>query len=79
MTMGNMRSLGVRSILVTCTPCGHTGQVNCDRWPDHLPTPDVELHLRCSRCGAKEVTSIIDVGEMYADHERRKAETRNGG
>ncbi len=64
-TLGNMRGIGVRSIIVSCTPCGHQGVVDCDRWPDDFPMPDVVTKLRCSKCGSKRLTSIINVAEMY--------------
>ncbi len=74
MTLGNMRSLGVRSIIVSCTPCGHSGVVSCDRWPDDFPMPDVVTRLRCSACGSKRLTSVINPGELYAAHRRAKGE-----
>ncbi len=66
MTLGNMRSLGVRSIIAHCSPCSHSASVNCDRFPDDFPAPDVDRYLRCFVCGSKKLTSIIDVGEMYS-------------
>jgi hypothetical protein len=34
MTLGNMRSLGVRSLVVTCELCHHEAILPTDRWPD---------------------------------------------
>jgi hypothetical protein len=34
MTLGNMRSLGVRSLAVTCELCHHEAVLPADRWPD---------------------------------------------
>jgi DNA-directed RNA polymerase subunit RPC12/RpoP len=70
MTLGNMRELGARSIIVACTPCGHSGVVNCEPWSDDFPIPDVVLKLRCSGCGSKRLTSIINVAEMYEGRRR---------
>jgi hypothetical protein len=72
MMLGNMRFLGVGSIIARCTPCDQSASANCDRWPDDYPVQNVELHLRCSVCGSKKLTSIIDVGEMYVAAEAKK-------
>jgi hypothetical protein len=66
MTLGNMRSIGCRSVKVTCGKCRHEAVVNCDRWPDEMPAPDVELYLRCSQCGSKDVRSRLHMAEVYA-------------
>ena len=34
MKLGNMRSLGVRSLAVTCELCHHEAVLPADRWPD---------------------------------------------
>jgi hypothetical protein len=34
LTLGNMRSLGVRWLYATCQTCGHETEVNVDGWPD---------------------------------------------
>jgi ribosomal protein L37E len=51
MTLGNMRSLGPRSLDVTCTACGHHTSVNVDAWPDDVPVPSMGVHMRCTKCG----------------------------
>ena len=66
MTLGNMRSIRVRSVSVTCDACSHEGVVNCDRWPDDLPVPDVALFLRCSQCGSKAIKASLNMPEYYA-------------
>ena len=51
MTLGNMRSLGPRSIDATCKACGHREIVNVDDWPDEEPVPALGPRMRCSNCG----------------------------
>jgi hypothetical protein len=34
MTLGNMRSLGVRSLFVTCELCHHAAVLSAERWGD---------------------------------------------
>jgi hypothetical protein len=60
MTIGNMRSQGVRSVSAYCQSinCGHEAAFNVDAWPDELPVPDIALSLRCSRCGRKEIRTM---------------------
>ena len=52
MTLANMRSLGVRSVVASCT-CGRESSVNVDRLPDTATVPSIRLKLRCSACGAR--------------------------
>src|SRR5258708_956085 len=51
MTLGNMRSLGVRSLFATCLACGSKTEVNIDAWPDDVPVPSFTRHMRCTGCG----------------------------
>jgi hypothetical protein len=39
MTLGNMRSLGVRSIAVTCELCHHAAVLSVEPWHDDVPVP----------------------------------------
>jgi hypothetical protein len=39
MTLGNMRSNGVRSLAVSCTLCHHAAVLSAEPWPDHVPVP----------------------------------------
>ncbi|WP_312017048.1 hypothetical protein [Bradyrhizobium jicamae] len=52
-TFGDMRSMGVRGVLVYCADfqCSHSLAVMADRWPDDLRLSDVEPRLVCSACG----------------------------
>lgn len=56
MDLGNMRSLGVRSLDVTCRKCRHEASLNVDRWPDHVPVPAFATKMRCTKCGSRDVT-----------------------
>jgi hypothetical protein len=58
MTLGNMRSLGVRSVSATCEKCSHEAGILVDALPDDLPVPDVALRLRCSACGSKAIKTV---------------------
>jgi hypothetical protein len=51
MTLGNMRSLGLRSLFATCLACGHKTKVNVDAWPDDVPVPSFGPRMRCTKCG----------------------------
>jgi hypothetical protein len=51
MTLGNMRSLGVRSLAVSCELCHHAAVLSAEPWPDHVPVPTFRLRMLCSRCG----------------------------
>ncbi len=58
MTLGNMRSLGVRSLFATCLACGSKTEVNVDAWPDDVPVPSFTRHMRCTRCGNLGASAI---------------------
>jgi hypothetical protein len=51
MTLGMMRSLGPRSLDVTCAACGRHATFNVDEWPDELPVPSFGPHIMCPKCG----------------------------
>jgi hypothetical protein len=52
-TFGEMRSSGVRDVLIYCRDhrCSHHITVNADRWPDDMRLSDVEPGFVCSVCG----------------------------
>ena len=39
MTLGNMRSLGVRGLDVPCSNCRYEIVLNVDAYPDDMPVP----------------------------------------
>jgi hypothetical protein len=51
MTLGNMRSLGPRSLDVTCRACGHHMTVNVGEWLDEVLVISTGPRMRCRKCG----------------------------
>lgn len=56
MTLGNMRSLGVRDLEAFCVNpgCHHQGLVAGARFPDSQEVPAVARRLVCTRCGSRK-------------------------
>lgn len=50
MTLGNMRSLGVRSLDVTCDLCHHEVILPADGWPDAVLVRAFGPRMVCTRC-----------------------------
>lgn len=57
MTLAEMRSYGIRSVMLDCN-CGHTAVANVDRFPDSAGVPDARLRFRCTRCGGRPYRSM---------------------
>jgi len=51
MTLGNMRSLGVRSLDVSCVVCHHEAILPADGWPDAALVRAFGPRMVCTRCG----------------------------
>ena len=51
MTLGNMRSLGVRSLFVTCELCHHEAVLPAERWADAVLVRAFRPRMVCTRCG----------------------------
>jgi hypothetical protein len=51
MTLGNMRSLGVRGLYVKCPNCNHAARLDVDDYPDHVPVPIFGPRMVCTACG----------------------------
>jgi hypothetical protein len=67
MDLGDMRSLGVRGLKITCLECHHETRLDVDRWPDHSgPGPEV-----AGRMNAEDVAC--------AARQRRKQREHLGG
>ena len=60
MSLGNMRALGVRSVLAECGKCRHEAVVSANGLPDAVYVPNVALKLRCSKCGSKRITTRLN-------------------
>lgn len=54
-TLGEMRDMGVRGILVYCC-CGHHIALSADHWPDDLRLSDLEPRFVCTACGRRGAT-----------------------
>ena len=69
MTLGNMRSLGVRSLAVTWELCHHEAVLPVDRWGDGVLVCAFRPHIACTRCG------IVGTDARSNCRERRGRET----
>src|SRR5258705_13682487 len=54
-TLGEMRSSGVRGLLVYCADykCCHLAKISGDRWPDDIRLSDLEPRFVCQACGKR--------------------------
>jgi len=54
-TLGEMREMGVRGLLVYCSDykCAHSVAISADRWPDHVRLSDLEAQFVCQACGTR--------------------------
>jgi hypothetical protein len=54
-TFGDMRSSGVRGILVYCTDyrCSHSLELSEERWQDEVRLSDIEPRFVCAACGKR--------------------------
>jgi len=50
-TFGEMRSMGLRGVLVCCH-CGRHIAMDADRWPDEVRLSDIETRFVCQGCGS---------------------------
>ena len=51
MDLANMRSLGVRSLLVTCRKCSAERVINVDRYHGGKTVPSFGARMVCRSCG----------------------------
>ena len=54
-TLGEMRSSGVRGLLIYCSDyhCSHSTAISGDRWPGHIRLSDLEPLFVCQACGQR--------------------------
>ena len=54
-TFGEMRSSGVRDVLIYCADyrCTHHITMSADQWPDNARLSDIEPKFTCTRCGRR--------------------------
>ena len=57
MTLASMRQNGVRMVTATCEVGGRQADVNVDNLPETTTVPEAGQRLRCSRCGAKTIST----------------------
>jgi hypothetical protein len=52
-TFGEMRSSGVRGLLIYCSDfhCSHSLAISADPWPNHVRLSDLEQRFVCKACG----------------------------
>jgi hypothetical protein len=52
-TLGHIRSHGVRRLLIYCSTglCHHSAIVDADRWPDETVLLDLDRRAVCTKCG----------------------------
>jgi hypothetical protein len=54
-TLGEMREMGVRGLLVYCSDyhCSHWKAISGDKWPDDVRLSDLEPRFVCEACGRR--------------------------
>jgi hypothetical protein len=54
-TLGEMRSAGVRGLLIYCSDykCSHSTTISGDRWPNDVRLSDLEPRFTCQACGER--------------------------
>jgi hypothetical protein len=66
MTLGNMRSLGVRSLAVTCELCHHDAILPADLWSDAVLVRAFAPRMVCTVCGIVGADARPNWREMQA-------------
>ncbi len=79
-TFGEMRSAGVRQVLIYCSDyrCNHYTKVEAcaDRWPDDVRLSDIEDKFVCTACGKRgadirpDWRTAVQVGSNASAFER---------
>nr|WP_074123189.1 hypothetical protein [Bradyrhizobium sp. AS23.2] len=54
-TLGQMRAMGVRGVLVYCANyrCGHSVALSADQWSDEVRLSDLESRFTCQACSRR--------------------------
>ncbi|MGA7455130.1 MAG: hypothetical protein WBW73_29100 [Rhodoplanes sp.] len=76
MTLGNMRSLGVRSLAVTCELCHHEAVLPADRWSDAVLVRSFRPRMVCTQCGIVGADARPNWREMQASGNWRMESSR---
>ena len=66
MTVGNLRQLGVRGLLLVCVDpkCHHETTMSVDDYPDAIELPSFAPRMTCSSCGGKRIAVRPNWKEM---------------
>ncbi len=66
MTLGNIRQLGVRGLLVSCLnpQCRHEETFSVDDYADEIEVPSFAPRMLCSKCGWKRMEVRPNWNEM---------------
>jgi hypothetical protein len=75
-TFAEMRSAGVRGILIYCSDCrcSHWTRLDADRWPDDVRLSDIEPLFTCQACGQRGA----DVRPNFSWEEETRRATKRG-
>lgn len=73
-TFGEMRSTGIRGLLIYCSDykCSHHIAISADPWPDDVRLSDIEPRFVCQACGTKGA----DVRPDFDWHKRMPSDWR---
>jgi|ERR1700732_2778007 hypothetical protein len=79
-TFAEMRSAGVRGILVYCSDyrCSNWTRLDADRWPDDVRLSDIEPLFTCQVCGLKGAAVRPNFDWEIEARRARPRETRGG-
>ena len=55
MTLGNMRSLGVRGLAIHCLAGRHLAVIGVEDFGDDVEVPSFGRRLKCTKCGDRNV------------------------
>src|SRR3982751_4959420 len=79
-TLGEMREMGVRGVLVYCSDyhCSHGGRISADRWPDDVRLSDLEPLFVCHACGTRPADLRPNFHWEKEQTHERKAPSRGG-
>jgi hypothetical protein len=57
MTLGNVRELGVRRLLLSCLnhACRHEALLDVSGWPAEIEVPSFRPRMKCSKRGRRNV------------------------
>jgi hypothetical protein len=78
-TLGEMREMGVRGVLVCCSDyhCSHSTAISGDRWADDVRLSDLEPLFVCQACGIKGADVRPDFNWDRTDRSSMQATKHN--